>query len=381
MPQTLVKSLREEKRREENFSAQLFLCSCFYKNVSKICIFRNKKYRRKIMEVEKVDLQGVQPETKQTFQGKKSVQSDIHESNDEEKRNAAKLMKGAAVLAGIVAAGIIGHKLGKMFSKNVENALDEVSGIVTDAVRKAVKQSTEAVKSTNKAAEKVKPSVTETIEQTTVKPVQNNVEKAANKAEKTAEKAAETLNKSKSLDELAEEALKAGKKTFEKEKVPTFHGYKNLQTYDAKTRKLLEDKFIIVKDGKKGFTDKYDYDPKTGNLLKISSFDNENGQISWILDYDPKTGNIFKDTDFLGYEKLIRYYDPKTGKKLKQMSIRNDGSISSIGVYDAKTGHFIKSTQFYEDGKTVKMIEEYDPKTENIIPTHFDRDGNIIEKW
>ena len=33
MPQTLVKSLREEKRREEKISAQLLLCSCFYKIV------------------------------------------------------------------------------------------------------------------------------------------------------------------------------------------------------------------------------------------------------------------------------------------------------------------------------------------------------------
>ena len=329
------------------------------------------------MQVEKINFQEVQPETEQTFQGKKSVQSDIHESNDEEKRNAAKLMKGAAALAVVVVAGIIGHKLGKIFSKNVENALDEVSGMVTDAVRKAEKQSTETVKSTNKAAEKVKPSVTETVEQTTAKPVQNNAEKVVKETEKTVE----NLSKQKSLDELAEEALKAGKKTFEKEKVPTFHGYKNLQTYDAKTRKLLEDKFIIVKDGKKGFTEKYDYDPKTGNLLKISSFDNENGQIKWILDYDPQTGNIFKDTDFLGYEKLIHYYDPKTGDLLKQMSFRKDGSIRSIGVYDAKTRNFTKSTEFYEDGKSIKSIIEYDPKKESDINTYFDRDGNIIEKW
>ena len=324
------------------------------------------------MSVEKAGLQSVQPETKQTFQGKKSVQSDIRESHDLEKRNAAKLMKGAAALAVVAAAGIIGHKLGKIFSKNVENALDEVSGIVTDAVRKAEKQSTEAVKSTNKAAEKVKPSVTETVEQTTAKPVQNNAEKVVKETEKTVE----NLSKSKSLDELAEEALKAGKKTFEKE---YYYNYSRLiKTFDAKTRKLLEERLIDTNGGIR-FTNKYDYDPKTGNLLKLSSFDNKNGQIRWILDYDPKTEKIVKDTDFLGYEKLIHYYDPKTGNLLKQMSFREDGSISSIGVYDAKTGHFIKSTQFYEDGKTVKRIEEYDPKTKNIIPTSFDRDGN--EKW
>ena len=59
------------------------------------------------MSVEKVDLQSVQPETKQTFQGKKSVPSDIHESHDEEKRNAAKYAIGAVALAATVAAGIV----------------------------------------------------------------------------------------------------------------------------------------------------------------------------------------------------------------------------------------------------------------------------------
>ena len=64
------------------------------------------------MEVEKINIQGVQPETEQTFQGKKSVQSDIRESHDEEKRNAAKLMTGAAALAAGIAAGIICHRAG-----------------------------------------------------------------------------------------------------------------------------------------------------------------------------------------------------------------------------------------------------------------------------
>ena len=300
------------------------------------------------MEVEKVDLQSVQPETQQTFQGKKSVQSDIRESNDEEKRNAAKLMKGAAALAVLAAAGIIGHKtgafkkLGKMISgeasqlsKNTKNAVDETAEVAANAGKKAEETVTEAVNSTNKAAEEVKPAVTETVEQTTVKPVQDNVEKAANKTEKTSvqtvekaadaskkveetaakpvqdnaekvvnksekaaesatEKAAETLNTPKSLDELAEEALKAGKKTFEKESTSK-DGCKILEEFDTNTKKLLK-KVVYGEDGS-FVCNHYEYDPKTGNQIR-ELLSHDNGHHVAIIGYrDTKTGNIF-DTQY-----------------------------------------------------------------------------------
>ena len=97
------------------------------------------------MSVEKVDLQSVQPETKQTFQGKKSIQSDIHESHDEEKRNAVKLMTGGVLLASTIAAGIIGHKagvfqkLGKMLPDEVSNAANKVGSKLKDLTKKPIK--------------------------------------------------------------------------------------------------------------------------------------------------------------------------------------------------------------------------------------------------
>ena len=97
------------------------------------------------MSVEKVDLQSVQPETKQTFQGKKSIQSDIHESHDEEKRNAAKLMTGGVLLAGTIAAGIFCHKagvfqkLGKMLPDEVSNAANKVGSKLKDLTKKPIK--------------------------------------------------------------------------------------------------------------------------------------------------------------------------------------------------------------------------------------------------
>ena len=97
------------------------------------------------MSVEKVDLQSVQPETKQTFQGKKSIQHDIHESHDEEKRNAAKLMTGGVLLAGTIAAGIFCHKagvfqkLGKMLPDEVSNAANKVGSKLKDLTKKPIK--------------------------------------------------------------------------------------------------------------------------------------------------------------------------------------------------------------------------------------------------
>ena len=90
------------------------------------------------MSVEKVDLQVVQPETKQTFQGKKSVQSDIRESHDEEKRNAAKLMTGGVLLAGTIAAGILFHR--KIGMKVLERILQKP--IPTSVVREEFQKGT-----------------------------------------------------------------------------------------------------------------------------------------------------------------------------------------------------------------------------------------------
>ena len=277
------------------------------------------------MSVEKVDLQSVQPETKQTFQGKKSVQSDIRESHDEEKRNAAKLMKGAAALAVLAAAGIIGHKtgafkkLGKMISgessqlsKNTKNAADDAAEAVANAGKKSEEAVTEAVESTNKTAEKV---VKET------------------------EKAAENLNKQKSLDELAEEALKAGRETFERERIDQ-SGKKLLETFDTKTKKLLKDTSFY--DDGKTIECICDYDPKTGYDLKWTFFAKDGKTIGCICDFDPKTGYDLKHTYFHGDGKTISHiidFDPRRkDRKLKATDFDCDGKISCIKEYSNLSG-------------------------------------------
>ena len=269
------------------------------------------------MSVEKVDLQSVQPETKQTFQAKKSVQPDIRESHDEEKRNAAKLMKGAAALAVLAAAGIIGHKtgafkkLGKMISgaqlgKNTKNAADDAAEAVANAGKKSEEAVTEAVNSANKATEEVKPA--ETL---------NNP--------KSLDKLAEDIDIPKSLDELAEEALKAGKKTFEIDEICE-NGSKAIKTFDAKTRKKI----------------------------KVTGFEEDGETISYLERYAPETGKKIKETKF------------------------SYGKISAIIEYDPKTGDNIKSTAFFPDGISIKFQRTVDPETRHIIRTYFKEDGGGI---
>ena len=60
MPQTLVKSLREEKRREENFSAQLFLSKCFNIYMCKLCELDESIKQERILLWLKVLMQPVQ---------------------------------------------------------------------------------------------------------------------------------------------------------------------------------------------------------------------------------------------------------------------------------------------------------------------------------
>ena len=304
------------------------------------------------MSVEKVDLQSVQPETKQTFQGKKSIQHDIHESHDEEKRNAAKLMTGGVLLAGTIAAGIFCHKagvfqkLGKMISgessqlsKNTKNAADDAAEAVANAGKKSEEAVTEAVNSANKTTEEVKPAVTETVEQTTAKPVQDKAEKVV----KETEKAAETLNKPKTLDELAEEALKAGRETFERERIDQ-SGKKLLEIFDTKTKKLLKDTSFY--DDGKTIECISDYDPKTGYDLKWTFFAKDGKTIGCICDFDPKTGYDLKHTYFHGDGKTISHiidFDPRRkDRKLKATDFDCDGKISCIRKYSDLSGKLQK---------------------------------------
>ena len=204
------------------------------------------------MSVEKVDLQVVQPETKQTFQEKKSVQSDIRESNDEEKRNAAKWMKGAAALAVVAAVGIIGHKagafkkLGKMFSgeasqlKNTQEAADEAAEVATNTVN----------------PKKIKLS----------------------KAEEKLPRGSFGMNR-----HLSEEAFKAGEKTFKCRPLPNV-----IETYNTKTGKILEQRVYREDDKSLKYLMEYEYNnPKIEEeITKLTEkhFDS-NGKLTFKAEY------------------------------------------------------------------------------------------------
>ncbi|RMI87773.1 hypothetical protein PSSA1_v1c5420 [Candidatus Phytoplasma solani] len=68
---------------------------------------------------------------------------------------------------------------------------------------------------------------------------------------------------------------------------------------------------------------------------------------------------------------MILEYDPKTGNKIKTTTYHPDGvRIHSIIEYDPQTGIKIKDFSFQKDGKTIWDIYEFDPKTGKFLKTH-----------
>ncbi|GFZ75424.1 hypothetical protein HPP_3820 [Hydrangea phyllody phytoplasma] len=59
--------------------------------------------------------------------------------------------------------------------------------------------------------------------------------------------------------------------------------------------------------------------------------------------------------------KLISWYNPKTGNKTKETNCNSDGKISYITEYDPQTGKEIKRTEYNSDG-TISSINDLIPQ-------------------
>ena len=104
-----------------------------------------------------------------------------------------------------------------------------------------------------------------------------------------------------------------------------------------------------------------------------------------IIDYDPKTGKMIKYTSFREDGKTLGYindYDPKTGKHIKQTRFREDGkTLDCISDYYQDTGNPIKQTCFREDGKKVRCVIEFDPQiTYKEIQTIYYKEDGTVDK-
>ena len=118
------------------------------------------------------------------------------------------------------------------------------------------------------------------------------------------------------MDELAEEALKAGKETFEIERI-NYDGDKILETFDANTKKYLR-RTTFYGDGRT-IRYKYDYDPKTGRELKREYF-NETGKLDFMSELNSETG-FYKNKYFNADGKVYRIedYDPKFDRVIDEV--------------------------------------------------------------
>ena len=127
-----------------------------------------------------------------------------------------------------------------------------------------------------------------------------------------------------------------------------------------------------------------EYDPKTGKKMKETTFREDGKTIEYISEYDFETGKKTKETNFREDGETIVFiseYDPETGNETKRIKFQEDGkTIEYISEYDPKTRNITKDTYFQDDGKTIKSIFEYDPKTRNKTKRTYSReDGKTID--
>lgn len=123
------------------------------------------------------------------------------------------------------------------------------------------------------------------------------------------------------------------------------------------------------------------FDKTTGVKLKTVNYDYFNSsKIKSVDEYDPKTGQKIRTTSFSFY-KSVTEYNPKTGKKLKTInySLRDESKISSIHEYHEIYDKINRISIFRPDGKTVSMVKEINPVTEQVEQCiNYRRNSNVI---
>lgn len=125
-----------------------------------------------------------------------------------------------------------------------------------------------------------------------------------------------------------------------------------------------------------------EYDFQTGNLKRKTVYKNGSTNIHHIDDFDPKTGNLIKHTLYYKDGKTIlseTKYDRITGNRIKDISYNVLlGGFDFIEEFNSENGQRTKLTWYYEDGKTIKFIDNYNPVTGDFINgTNYRKDGTL----
>lgn len=242
---------------------------------------------------------------------------------NKEKSNATKYMIGATALAATIAVGIIGHK--NNWWRKAADAADDLSKKGAETLDNAENKASEIADDLSKKG-------SESID---------NVDKNSPEITSTNPKPLEDIDYS-DFSKIEGESYKdemficKDLKNSEGQLVRTYI------SFDGKTLKFIED-----------------YDPITGNTLKLTCYQKGGKTLSSITDYDTSTKNPLKDTLYREDGKTLESttdYDPTTGKQLKYTFYREDGKILYIRDYDPVTEKRLKSTYYNSDGTVDSIV-------------------------
>lgn len=238
------------------------------------------------MSVGKITFKGPDSISNKAEVKKEEPKTSVLAEENKEKSNAAKYMIGATALAATIAVGIIGHKnnwwrkaadAADDLSKKSAETLDNVENKASDLVDDIDKKAPEVISTNSKPIEDIDYSDFSKIEGESYK------------------------------DEMF---ICKDLKNSEGQLVRTYI------SFDGKTLKFIED-----------------YDPITGNTLKLTCYQKDGKTLSSITDYDTSTKNPLKDTLYREDGKTLESttdYDPVTEKRLKSTYYNSDGTVDSI---------------------------------------------------
>ncbi|AGL90140.1 DUF2963 domain-containing protein [Candidatus Phytoplasma australiense] len=105
--------------------------------------------------------------------------------------------------------------------------------------------------------------------------------------------------------------------------------------------------------------------------------------IKFVAEYSPD-GKLTKQTQYYSDGKtiyVIQEYDPQTHKRIKETHYYGNGKTKRFVIEYYSDGKLNKSTWFREDGKTINCIICWNPVTAEIIKTiNYHLDGTIGEE-
>ena len=123
------------------------------------------------------------------------------------------------------------------------------------------------------------------------------------------------------------------------------------------------------------------FSQKTGRKIKTVNYDYfDDTKIKSIDEFDENSGKKIKTTNFTLF-KAVTEYDLQSGKKLRTLNYhyRDESKLSSIHEYNLQYEKVCKITEFRNDGKSVSMVKELNPKTEMIEKCiSYKRDSNTV---